>query len=71
MPNHWHFLFKPYGKGDLSLFMRSLTLTHTQRWHAHYHRVGYGHLYQGRFKSFPVENDEYFLQVARYIRLVP
>lgn len=67
MPNHWHLLLKPYGNQDLSVFMRYITLTHTQRWHAHYHRVGYGHLYQGRFKSFPVEEDEYFLQVTRYI----
>lgn len=71
MPNHWHLLLKPYKDGDLSLFMRSLTLTHTQRWHAHYHRVGYGHLYQGRFKSFPVEEDEYFLQLIRYIESNP
>lgn len=67
MPNHWHLLLKPYNDGDLSLFMRTLTLTHTQRWHAHYHRVGDGHLYQGRFKSFPVQEDEYFIQVAKYI----
>lgn len=71
MPNHWHLLLKPYGDNDLSLFMRYLTLTHTQRWHAHYHRVGYGHLYQGRFKSFPVEADEYFLQLTSYIESNP
>ncbi len=71
MPNHWHLLLKPYKTGDLSVFMRTLTLTHTQRWHAHYHRVGYGHLYQGRFKSFPVEEDEYFIQAARYIESNP
>jgi putative transposase len=40
MPNHWHLLLKPYKDGDLSIFMRFLTLTHTQRWHAHYHKVG-------------------------------
>ena len=28
--------------------------------------VGYGHMYQGRFKSFPVETDDYFYQVMRY-----
>ncbi len=28
--------------------------------------VGYGHVYQGRFKSFPVETDEYFYRVIRY-----
>lgn len=71
MPNHWHLLLKPYGDKDLSTFMRYLTLTHTQRWHAHYQRVGYGHLYQGRFKPFPVEEDEYFLQLTRYIESNP
>jgi putative transposase len=29
--------------------------------------VGYGHLYQGRYKSFPVESDEHFYQVVRYV----
>ena len=31
------------------------------------HRVGYGHLYQGRYKSFPVEGDEHFYQLVRYV----
>jgi len=30
-----------------------VTLTHTMRYHAHYHTAGEGHVYQGRFKSFP------------------
>ena len=29
--------------------------------------MGYGHLYQGRFKSFPVQNDRQFLIVARHV----
>jgi hypothetical protein len=29
--------------------------------------VGRGHVYQGRFKSFPVEEDEYYYQVLRHI----
>ncbi len=44
-----------------------LTLTHTQRWHAHYHNTGSGHLYQGRFKSFPVQEEGYFLTLCRYV----
>ena len=47
--------------------MRWLTVTHTQRWHAHYHSSGTGPVYQGRFKSFPVESDEHFLTVSRYV----
>ena len=56
----------PRRDGELSDFMHWLTLTHTQRWHAHYQNVGTGHLYQGRFKSFPIEADEHYLTVLRY-----
>ena len=56
MPNHWHLLLRPLGDGDLSEFMRWLTVTHTQRWHAGHGTAGTGHLYQGRFKSFPVQS---------------
>lgn len=67
MPNHWHLVLWPRQDGELSDFMHWLTLTHTQRWHAHYHDVGQGHLYQGRFKSFPVEADEHYLTLCRYV----
>ena len=67
MPNHWHLLLRPHKDGQLSDFMRWLTLTHTQRYHAAHQTSGSGHLYQGRFKSFPVQTDEHFLAVARYV----
>lgn len=67
MSNHWHFLLWPETDGALSAFMQKLTNTHVKRWKQHRHEVGWGHLYQGRFKSFPVQGDEYFYQVARYI----
>jgi putative transposase len=67
MPNHFHLLLWPRTDGDLSEFMRWLTMTHTQRWHACRRSAGTGHLYQGRFKSFPVESDEHFLTVCRYV----
>jgi putative transposase len=44
-----------------------MTVTHTQRWHAHHHTAGTGPVYQGRFKSFPVQPDEHVLTVARYV----
>ena len=71
MPNHWHLVVWPRRDGDLSRFMNWLTLTHTQRWHQHRHSVGEGHVYQGRFKSFPVETSEYFLTVCRYVERNP
>ena len=67
MPNHWHFVLWPREDGELTRFMRRLTHTHTQRWHAHRHTAGTGHLYQGRFKSFPVEQDDHLLTVIRYV----
>jgi putative transposase len=67
MPNHWHLLVWPRMDGELSRFIGWLTLTHTQRWHAHRHAIGSGHLYQGRFKSFPIQQDEHFYSVARYV----
>ncbi len=66
MPNHWHFVLWPKNKGDLGLFMQRLTVTHAARWQKTYNLVGFGHVYQGRFKSFPVATDDYFYQVIRY-----
>ena len=43
MPDHFHLLLWPRGDGDLSTFMRWLTMTHTQRWHAHHGTAGTGH----------------------------
>ena len=67
MSNHWHLVLWPRGDGDLSEFMRWLTVTHTQRWHAAHHTSGSGPLYQGRFKSFPIQEDEHLLTVLRYV----
>lgn len=67
MPNHWHFVLWPQADGELTAFLRWLTHTHSMRWHTHHQSVGSGHLYQGRFKSFPVESDEHYLTVLRYV----
>lgn len=67
MPNHWHLCLSLGIDGELGWFGQWFILTHTQRHHAHYRTAGQGHLYQGRFKSFPVQDDEHFLTVARYV----
>jgi putative transposase len=67
MPNHWHLVVWPRKDDELSRFIGWLTLTHTQRWHAHRHSAGSGHLYQGRFKSFPVQADEHYYTLCRYV----
>ncbi len=71
MPNHWHFVVQPTTDQQVSEFFRRLTVTHTMRWHAHYHTGGTGHLYQGRFKSFPVEQSDYLLTLMRYVERNP
>ena len=48
-------------------FMQQVTNTHVKRWKEHRHEIGYGHLYQGRYKCFPVETEDYFYQVVRYV----
>ena len=63
MPDHWHLILWPAKDGQLSQFMHKLTVAHTLRWHARHGTSGTGHLYQGRFKSFPVQLDEHFLTV--------
>ena len=67
MPNHWHLVLRPNVDGEMSRFLRWITATHTMRYHAHYHTSGEGHVYQGRFKSFPIQDDEHFLTVCRYV----
>jgi len=66
MPNHWHFVVSPGLDGEMGRFGHWVGLTHTQRHHAHYRTAGMGHLYQGRYKSFPVQSNEHFLTVCRY-----
>jgi putative transposase len=71
MPNHWHLVLWPHYGADLSTFMKWLTMTHAERWHAFRGTTGTGHLYQGRFKNFPVEDDKHYLTVCRYVEANP
>jgi putative transposase len=67
MPNHWHLVVLPKASSNLSTWMQWLTVTHTHRWHQHYGCAGEGPLYQGRFKSFPIQKDLHLLRVMRYV----
>ena len=71
MSNHWHFVLWPRKEGELTAFMRWLTLTHAQRWKQAHAAVGHGHLYQGRFKSFPIQSDAHLLTALRYVERNP
>jgi putative transposase len=67
MPNHWHLLLWPSRANAMSNFLQRLSLTHVRRWHAHRQSSGEGPVYQGRFKSFPIQEDWHLLTVARYV----
>ena len=73
MGNHWHFVVWPNRGSDeeVSEFFRWLTVTHSQRWHAHHSTSGMGHVYQGRFKAFPIDTDEHLTTVLRYVERNP
>ena len=67
MPNHWHLVVRPKTDEALGRWLGWVGVTHVRRHHEHYHSRGSGHLYQGRFKSFPVAEDEHFLTLCRYV----
>jgi putative transposase len=65
LPNHFHLVLWPHGDGDLSRWMQWLMTSHVRRYHRHYH--GSGHVWQGRFKAFPIQEDEHLWTVLRYV----
>src|SRR5438874_6369850 len=67
MHNHWHLVLLPEKDGELGRFMQWLTVTHVRRWHEHRGTGGSGHVYQGTYKSFPVQDDEHFLIALAYV----
>jgi len=71
MGNHWHFVARPENDGDLSRFFGYLSLTHATRWQVAHNAIGTGHVYQGRFKNFMIQEDEHLLWVLRYVERNP
>jgi putative transposase len=69
VPNHFHLALWPALDGDLSRWMHWLLTTHVHRYQRHYHSSG--HIWQGRFKSFPIQEDDHLRVVLRYIERNP
>jgi putative transposase len=69
MPNHFHLAIWPREDGELSRWMHWLMTTHVRRYQGR-HRSS-GHVWQGRFKAFPIQEDEHLLTVLRYIERNP
>jgi len=69
MHNHVHLLARSDGLALLGRYMHSV-----QRSYHHYYRKEYtffGHLTQGRYHSFAIEDDPYLLECGRYIEKNP
>jgi len=68
MSNHYHLMLET-PQGNLSQIMRHINSEYAACFNARYKRVG--PLFQGRYKSIPVEKDAYALELSRYIHLNP
>jgi putative transposase len=68
MGNHIHLLLRPR-QGTISRIVQSLLVSHTQRYHRFHHSGG--HVWQGRFKSPVIQDDDHLLAVLRYIEANP
>ena len=69
MPNHFHLVLWPRAEGKLSRYLQWLLTAHVRRYHRRYRSSG--HVWQGRFKAFPIARDEHLLAVLRYVERNP
>ncbi len=69
MPNHFHFLAEPNKAEDLSSYMQWLLTSYVRYYNKTYKTSG--HLWQGRYKSFIVQRDNYLFNVVNYIEQNP
>ena len=65
MPNHFHLVIRTHADGDLGRWVRWLLMAHAQRYHRHYQTTG--HVWQGRYKAFPVQDDDHLVGVLPYV----
>jgi putative transposase len=67
MSNHWHLVVAPVGSAVLSRLMHWVTTTHAVRFRKKRSARGLGPVYQGRFKSHPVDGLGHLLDVIRWV----
>lgn len=69
MPNHFHFLLRPFVVKGISDFVRNIQHSYSKYFNVKNDRSG--SLFQGMFKAVLIETEEQFAHVARYIDLNP
>lgn len=71
MSNHFHFELWPEEEFAIPAYMTWLMNAHVRQYHQHYETCGMGHIYQGRYKNFPIQSDGHLLTVWKYIEANP
>lgn len=69
MPNHYHLLLQSVAKNGVSRFMKKLNMGYSRYFNIKHERTGT--LFEGRFKSVPIENEAHFIYIPYYIHLNP
>lgn len=68
MPNHFHLSIQTR-KSPISKILSSLTTSYAMYFNRSYQH--FGPVFQNRFKSILIENDDYFVELSRYVYLNP
>lgn len=69
MPTHIHLVLKQLKENGISTFVGNVLNSYTKYFNTKHERKG--PLWEARFKSVLVENDEYLLHLTRYVHLNP
>lgn len=69
MTNHYHLIIQAKDGAMLASAMKGINLSYAKHYRREYSGVGY--LWQGRFKSFVIQDGRYILECGRYIELNP
>jgi putative transposase len=69
MTNHFHLMATPANDSGLSTMMQSIGRRYVPFFNLKHHRTG--GLWEGRFRSFVIESESYWLKCMRYVELNP
>ena len=65
MPNYFHLVIRLRADVDLGRWVQPLLMAHARRYHRQYGTSG--HVWQGRFKAFIIQDDDHLRTVLRYV----
>ena len=71
MGNHWHLVVEVEAMNHLSRWMHWVCNRHVRLVHRENKSLGGGHIYQGRYKSFPIQDESYLYNALRYVEANP